>query len=47
MSLALAALPAVAATKVFLLAGQSNMCGCGVSSELVGPLAMYSVSSPP
>ncbi len=35
------AVPALAAAKVFLLAGQSNMGGCGVSSELVGPLARY------
>lgn len=32
---------ATAATKVFLLAGQSNMGGCGVSAELVGTLAKY------
>ncbi len=42
----MAAVPAAAATKVFLLAGQSNMGGCGVSAELVGPLAMYSGSQP-
>ena len=33
----LAAAPTAAATKVFLLAGQSNMVGVGVSAELPGP----------
>lgn len=37
-----AASPASAATKVFLLAGQSNMAGTGNNSELVGPLQKYS-----
>lgn len=43
LSIALAAMPATAATKVFLLAGQSNMAGCGVSSELVRTLGKYGV----
>jgi hypothetical protein len=37
----LVAAPATAATKVFLLGGQSNMSGVGQSAELVGPLAKY------
>lgn len=40
--LVLAGMPATAANKVFLLGGQSNMVGVGVTSELVGPLAKYS-----
>jgi hypothetical protein len=43
MSLLLAALPAAAATKVFLLGGQSNMAGCGVTADLAAP---YNVSQP-
>jgi hypothetical protein len=33
----LAAVPARAATKVFLLGGQSNMAGCGVTADLTTP----------
>ena len=46
MGLAGAILPASAATKVFLLAGQSNMDGVGRGAELVGPLAKYSGQQP-
>lgn len=41
VSLVLAAVPVTAATKVFLLGGQSNMAGCGITAELIGPLAKY------
>ena len=41
LSFIVSAVPVRAATKVFLLAGQSNMGGCGVSAELVGELAKY------
>ena len=37
MSLVLAAMPAAAANKVFLLAGQSNMQGVGVAADLPAP----------
>lgn len=43
MTLVLAAVPARAATKVFLLAGQSNMVGLGKVSELTAP---YNQSQP-
>lgn len=46
MSLVGVATPSRAATKVFLLAGQSNMGGCGMSAELVGTLAKYSGQQP-
>ncbi len=38
----LAVVPASAKTRVFLFAGQSNMAGIGLDSELVGDLARYS-----
>lgn len=42
ISLALTTVPATAATKVFLLAGQSNMNGIGHGRELIGtPLEKY------
>lgn len=40
--LVFAAAPATAASRVFLMAGQSNMGGVGGGAELVGPLAQYS-----
>lgn len=43
MSLVMATVPATAATKVFLLAGQSNMAGEGVVAELTAP---YNVPQP-
>lgn len=42
MILGLAAVPTSAKTRVFLLAGQSNMGGLGNNAELVGSLAPYS-----
>jgi hypothetical protein len=36
-SLALSSAPAMAATKVFLLGGQSNMAGYGVNAQLTSP----------
>ena len=41
ITIALTAIPADAATKVFILAGQSNMDGRGKASDLVGPLAKW------
>jgi hypothetical protein len=46
MLVVLAAQPAPAVTKVFLLAGQSNMAGTGANAELNGPLEKYSALHP-
>lgn len=46
MNIVLVATPARAATKVFLLGGQSNMSGNGNVADLVGPLAQYSQGAP-